>query len=325
MREEKKKILIISDYGRQVGLGHISRAKVLMNYLDNYSNKFSYIKYLFKDNIYIGKNLNLSKKQILTKLKKLIYKFNIDIVILNTSKIFEKKFAKDLFYLFKKINIKKIFAIDGYIRFKNKINKILIPNIFLDEKLKKDKKIIYGWDKTLIDKPQKKQKKIIKKKQKTLLVISGGTDRYQLSNKFPYYINRYLIEDLKINWLLGPFAKIDKNLKTIKNLKILKNKKKLSTLISNSDIILVQFGVTFFEVLSFGIPAISFLPKGKENNKIIKNLIKNKCIFSQNYKETILIINKICYNYDFYYRFAKKFEKKFIFKNNSKLIEKFLI
>ena len=73
-----------------------------MNYLDNYSNKFSYIKYLFKDNIYIGKNLNLSK-QILTKLKKLIYKFNIDIVILNTSKIFEKKFAKDLFYLFKKL------------------------------------------------------------------------------------------------------------------------------------------------------------------------------------------------------------------------------
>ena len=96
-------------------------------------------------------------------------------------------------------------------------------------------------------------------------------------------------------------------------------------MISNSDIILVQFGVTFFEVLSFGIPAISFLQKEKENKKIIKNLIKNKCIFSQNYKETILIINKIYHNYDFYYRFAKKFEKNFIFKNNSNLIEKFLI
>ena len=30
-----------------------------------------------------------------------------------------------------------------HIRFKNKINKILIPNIFLDEKLKKDKKKLF--------------------------------------------------------------------------------------------------------------------------------------------------------------------------------------
>ena len=127
-------------------------------------------------------------------------------------------------YLFiQKINIKKIFAIDRYIRFKNKIDKILIPNI-LDEKLKKIKKLFMDGIKPNY-KPQKNKTKIIKKQKNSSCNFEEQTGIN--CRPFPYYINRYLIEDLKINWLLGPFAKIDKNLKAIKNLKILKNKKNL--------------------------------------------------------------------------------------------------
>ncbi len=324
MKIKKKKVLIFSDYGNEVGLGHISRAKVLENYIEKYSDNIFCYKYSLNDNLYLKKNLRKSKNLIFQKLDKLINKFKFNIIILNTSKIFEKKFGKKLiFNLNQKETIKKIISIDGYIKYKNNINKILIPNVFLEDKFKKDKKILYGWDKTLINTYKKKKVKL-KKKYKILLIISGGTDKYKLASKLPKIINIYLKYNLKIYWIQGPFAKFDNKLNLVKNLKIIKKKKNLYPYINTADIVLVQFGVSFFEALSVGKPAVAYIPKGKENGLIIKNLNKNRCNVSQKLKDAILLVNKICGNYSTYYHVAKKIKKKFNFKKNTKLIKKFL-
>ena len=77
-----------------------------------------------------------------------------------------------------------------------------------------------------------------------------------------------------IKWVIGPFAQKPK----IKNSKLkwifYRNQTNLSKIYSKSGLAFVQFGVSFFEVVQYGIPCAVYSPKFKESFKLQKEIKK---------------------------------------------------
>ena len=87
-----KKIIIISDVGKKVGLGHLIRSEVLTKEINFYFKKKIKVKNLLfsqekKNNIFFKSNLVKTVFDINKKLKE----YNPKIIFLNNSSLFEKK------------------------------------------------------------------------------------------------------------------------------------------------------------------------------------------------------------------------------------------
>tara|TARA_A100001015_G_C14949706_1_gene696202 strand:+ start:844 stop:1542 length:699 start_codon:yes stop_codon:yes gene_type:complete len=221
---KSNKIIIISDSGKDVGLGHYSRSKYLSEELKTFFKKKIQIKnILLQKKIFLkDKNfINVSiEKNFYVKIFKFIEIFKPTHIIFNVSKKFENKYIE---LLLKKIKSKhsyiNLIAIDGCIKFKSYFKKIWIPNVYLKRK-NRYKNIYYGWDKILFKKIEKNKKK----NKKKILILLGGTDAYNFSKKLPQILNKFFDHKFSISWLQGPFAPKPK-LKKFNNWKVLKDKK----------------------------------------------------------------------------------------------------
>ena len=241
---KKKKILIISDIGKKIGLGHYVRAKVISKEINFFFKKNFKIFNLFYNNI--DEHKKIIKVKYLSKfdqLKNEILKINPDLIFLNNSKIFEKKFGKKILeFLNLNCKNKTIISIDSYITYHNEINHVWIPNVVLNTKFKHKKNIYFGWDKLII------QRNKIKKnyKNKDLLFSTGGADRYDLIKKLPLFL-KSLENFFNIHCLIGPYSKIPKKTNELK-IRYIKNKKNIEFL-NKFNFGFVTFGVSFFEFI----------------------------------------------------------------------------
>lgn len=292
-----KSILIISDSGKQVGLGHYSRSKYLTYELKKFfkkkititnilcqndiaTNDHNHIKFSFKKNFV---------NQILDKIKIL----NPSHVIFNVSKKFENRYVKSLLNKIKKLKQKKrLVAIDGCIKLRKLFNSIWIPNIYLDKE-KKYQNIYYGWDKILF----KRLKKNKTKYKKKILILIGGTDVYNYSSKLPKILRTYFDNNYSIKWIQGPFAKKPK-IENYKNFKIIKNKSNIEKEILNTNLVLVLFGVSFFEVAALSKPCVVLIPSGKEKKKLINKISKKGFIVAENIKTACKRLYDLSQNYN---------------------------
>ena len=239
--------------------------------------------------------------------------YSPNIIIFNFSSYFEKQY---FFKLIKIIYSKKIkfIGIDTLFKFNKYMSHIWIPHITISKK-QIGKNIYFGWDKIIVEK--------IKKNNvlgKHILFLIGGTDKYKLSEKIPNLLNNKIQSENKFLWVQGPFAKPPKIKKKYKkNWKIYKNPQNIYNLIFKAKCCFVLFGTTFFEVVNAGIPQVTYIPKGKEKQILVKKLKKNFLI-ENNLKVSLNKINLILKNYDKFKQKAKKNKKLIIFKKRKKFL-----
>ena len=152
------RILLVSDLGNNIGLGHYSRAKILKKDIIN-----CFKKKVQLTNLFISeekkKFIKTEKKENLeNKLFEILRTKKINKLIFNVSRFLEP----ELYNLIKALSQKKnleLYAIDGFIKKSFFFKRIWIPNIALKQKTFDKKKIKLGWDKILIDpKVEKKNK-----------------------------------------------------------------------------------------------------------------------------------------------------------------------
>tara|TARA_Y100000590_G_C15722047_1_gene1013847 strand:- start:1568 stop:2530 length:963 start_codon:yes stop_codon:yes gene_type:complete len=295
----RKKILILCDASYNVGLGHYSRSKILRRIILNEIEK----KYLIRIILISNKNIDhLNRNNIISYNKRLIKKiyikinkFSPNIIFFNLSNFFEKKYFKKLI---NKIYTKKIkfIGIDNLLQFKKYLSHIWIPNIAIDKNIY-NKNVHFGWDRILVDKVKLKNKP-----KKDILFLIGGTDKYNLAKKIPINLDEKIQKNYKIAWIQGPFAKTPKiNKKFRKNWKIYKNPKNVYNIIQSSKCCFVLFGASFYEIVNSGVPLITYIPKGKENQNLI-NKLKKKFLVETSLKISLNKIALILNNY-------KKFKK----------------
>ena len=95
-----------------------------------------------------------------------------------------------------------------------------------------------------------------------------------------------------MHWVRGPFSdapSLPKNCRL--NWVVHNSPERLDELIIQSDYVMTLFGVTFFEVLQYGIPSVVFSPYGNKDNAELDALSKENVALVAN--DTELAINGI--------------------------------
>ncbi|MEK9568334.1 MAG: hypothetical protein VW124_04975 [Paracoccaceae bacterium] len=131
-----------------------------------------------------------------------------------------------------------------------------------------------GWDSFLI---QKRLEHTNWSAGSKVLILTGGSDVSKLGATLPSELDSVLEEDTDLHWVRGPFS----------DSPILPNEcrlnwtlhdapDKLDELIVQSNYVLTVFGVSFFEVLQYGIPTVVFSPYGYKDKKELEALSKEE-------------------------------------------------
>jgi len=182
----------------------------------------------------------------------------------------------------------KLVAIDGLADYHSALDLVFIPSFEFEvpESCVDIEKFVFGWDSFLLNVEDKYPNWQCGKK---VLVLTGGSDATGLGNLWPNELNKKLEECCEVNWVTGPFSKLPiwpqcPRIKMTNHLA----PSDLYGLMTNTNYAVTIYGVSFFELLYYGIPTVVFSPYGdkdKKNLEIIKE--KNLAIVADDEHDSI--------------------------------------
>ncbi|NFA41668.1 polysaccharide biosynthesis protein [Clostridium botulinum] len=317
--EKTYKFLIKTEASEEKGLGHIKRMMALGQFLNE--NKNNGVRYAI-NNDEISKNILEEKGYIFDynyaeneeELIKLIKAYEPDVLIIDVQKL-EGITNYNFENIKKQTGVKKIILIDKYVE-DYFVDLMIIQGIQSDEfedKVKDNKKVLYGLDCVFINqdfiKAKKEREKIKRtsREEKEIVISFGGSDTKKLTVQTIKELKNMSIDfKVKFKIILGPYYKnFDELKKELINFnykyEIVKNPDNYAQQLINTDYGIIAYGVSFYEFLYMGIPTtninvqdsdINIITKLKQMdlNFSIKDIIKNLNI-SYGFKN-IDILNK---------------------------------
>jgi spore coat polysaccharide biosynthesis predicted glycosyltransferase SpsG len=259
-------------------------------------------------------NLNVTFISLLAdfneSIKKFIKKFNPSIVVFDLCPRYELTNLNDLLLWIKKRN-KIIISIDSLTEYCSYLDLVWIPSFYFDFKNLSScrGKLKSGWDTYLIQKrlPQKSWKD-----GSRVLVLTGGSDSSSLGNTLPCQLDALIDSNLEIDWVQGPFAQ-PPSLPDNPRLKwtIHYAPKQLDELIVKSNYVVTVFGVSFFEVLQYGIPSVVFSPYGNKDDKELQALsIEEVALVVKNSNQSVHGLIELTSNYALAKKYSMNSSKK---------------
>ena len=277
---EKKIILLVCHASPSVGLGHLSRLLALANSL-SVNDKYEVEFLIFGD--------DLEKEELKSyKTHKLsLYSDFKDSLVHIIKTISPSMVVFDLFPKLLPLNLEELFlwikardigviGIDSLIKFSPFLDHMWVPSFDyrLGAQSEFEGKLTSGWDSILL------QKRLPNKKWtpgNRVLILTGGSDATGLGETLPKLLDYRLSEDTIVDWVKGPFSK-DPLVpsKSKLNWNIHKSLPHLDELIVKSNYVLTVFGLSFYEVLQYGIPSVVFSPYGKKDDYEMKFLAKEE-------------------------------------------------
>ena len=275
---EKRHILLVCHAGSSVGLGHLSRLLALAQSLRQ-SDNFR-IEFLIFGDDFQKEELEFFKVHQLpifsdfeNSLKKLIKQQSPSMVVLD---LYPKLLSPNLEKLFTWIKEKEIglVGIDSLVNYCTFLDLIWMPtfNFNLRNTPECKGKLISGWDSLLIQKrlPSKEWRSGVR-----VVVLTGGSDTTRLGENLPTILDGMLRSDSVIDWVQGPFSEspnIPSKCRLTWN--VHNAPSQLDELIVESDYSITVFGISFFEVLQYGIPTVVFSPYGNKDDNELESLSK---------------------------------------------------
>jgi len=286
------KILLVCYISRKIGLGHLSRLLALAQTLKK--DKKIIPEFLIfgdlikKDEIesFVVYNFPIEEDFSQT-IKSLLQNNNFRAIVID---IYHSHNLSNLHNLFIQLKQQKILiiSIDTLLEHYDILDLIWIPSFNFDiSKYNHCKSILRsGWDTYLI------QKRLNHKKWRPgskILVLTGGSDVLNLGKTLPIQLDSILDKNSEVHWVKGPLSD-DPKLPEKQKLKWIFHSapQQLDEIIVQSNYVLTVFGVTFFEVLQYGIPTVVFSPYDKKDDKDLKALSnEDVAIVSNNSRSAI--------------------------------------
>ena len=271
-------VLLICHVSSKIGMGHLSRLLALAETLRK-NNKVIPEFLIFGDFI---------RKDELAKFKVHSFSLEDDFIGILDKTLINNKYAALIFDLYLNHNIENLnesfkqlkqrhvhlIGIDALLEHCNILDLIWVPAFNFDFSGHTDCKSVLksGWDSFLI---QKRLKHTDWSPGSNVLILTGGSDISKLGETLPAQLDTVLDKDTDLHWVRGPFsdAPILPNKRRL-NWTIHNAPEKLDELIVQSDYVMTVFGVSFFEVLQYGIPTVVFSPYGVKDNKELDALSK---------------------------------------------------
>jgi len=284
------KILFVCFLTPQIGIGHLSRLLAIAEILSK--DKIITPEFIIFGNDFEKKELKKynttffsESDEIDIAINSVINRGDVSSVIFDFPSNFK---SNKLEKLFKHLKIKKIslIGIDSLTEFHNFFDIIWIPSFHYDCSEFSGSKCIFksGWDSFLL------QKRLEPKDWSPgpkVLVLTGGSDMSKLNEHFPKELEKISLGNIELNWVKGPFAEKpliprNSNHKWI----VHDSPQNIDKLIVESSYVVTVFGVSFFEVLQYGIPSVVFSPyddKDKDELEALK--LEKVAIVANDYKD----------------------------------------
>jgi len=273
-------VLLVCYVTPKIGLGHFSRLLALANELikdKKYNPEFLIFgNYLEIDELNKFKVHNFdSTNNFNIVLKDVIDNHHFNLIVFDLYPRHNIFNLDKLFFKLKNLNIYLI-SIDSLLEHCNILDLIWIPsfNFNINKYPNCSCKIISGWDSYLIN---KRFNDPIWSPGSKILILTGGSDIFGLSESFPIQLDDLLEKNTEVNWVRGPFSDPPNLPKTTRlNWVIHDAPEYLDELIIQSNYVITLFGVSFFEVLQYGIPSVVFSPDRKRDKEELDILIDHK-------------------------------------------------
>ena len=272
------KILLVCYTSSKIGLGHLSRLLALAQTLKK--DKKVVLEFLIfgdlikKDELDSFVVHNFSVENDFTQaIQDLLEDNNFKAIVLDVYQNHNISNLQNLLTQLKKQDI-YIISIDSLIEYCDILDLIWIPSFnFNTIKHCNCKSLLRsGWDTYLI------QKRLNNKEWKPglkILVLTGGSDISNLGKTLPTQLDQILDKNLEVHWVKGPLSEDPIIPEKCKLKWIFHNApQKLDELIVGSNYVLTVFGISFFEVLQYGIPTIVFSPYDNKDDKDLLALSK---------------------------------------------------
>lgn len=182
---------------------------------------------------------------------------------------------KELFAWLQLQNIRAV-GVDSLVNYCQFLDFVWVPSFNFDSSSVASctDKLKSGWDSFLI------QQRLPARPWKPgthILVLTGGGDVTHLGDTLPLQLDRVLPVGSEIHWVCGPYA-LAPNIPDTQRLtwQVHTAPTQLDELIVQSNYVLTVFGVSFFEVLQYGIPAVVFSPYGAKDRAELDALREEK-------------------------------------------------
>jgi spore coat polysaccharide biosynthesis predicted glycosyltransferase SpsG len=282
----RPRVLLVCYAGAHIGLGHLSRLLALAQALKKDSRV--QVEFLVFGESVSKAGLNDFKTNFIPNSTGFLTSVTRFVTEETTCVVF------DLFAQDKIINLETLFIglktrdisiinVDSLTNYSHLLDLIWIPSFYFkaNQALDYPDKIKYGWDCYLI------QKNLLTPNWKPgtdVLVLTGGSDMTHLGQKLPDKIDNSLKAGTHIHWVRGPFAE-PPNLPEQPRLtwSVYNSPDRLDELIVQSNYVLTVFGVSFFEVLQYGIPTVVFSPyEHQDPHEMVALAKENVAMVSQN-------------------------------------------
>lgn len=296
------KILLACFVSPKIGLGHLSRLLALAQTLKKYKKvvpEFLIFGDLIKKDeldSFVVHNFSVENDFTQT-IQVLLEDKNFKAIVID---VYKNHDISNLHNLFLQLKHQKILTIgiDSLIEYCDILDLIWIPSFNFDiNKYEKNCKGLLksGWDSYLIQKhfSNKEWKPGLK-----ILVLTGGSDISGLGKTLPAQLDHLLDKNSEVHWVKGPLSD-DPIFPEKSKLKwtLHDAPQQLDELILDSNYALAVFGVSFFEVLQYGIPTVVFSPYDNKDDKDLLALSKeNVAVVSYNSGSAIKELSNLMTN-----------------------------
>ena len=267
--KDQPRCLMVCQAGEGVGLGHLMRSIAAANTLQQWCNAHIYflVQGLAVDQQLVG---NFSSQYITPQqdlneaISQCVQLSGANVVVFDLFGPWVPLALPQTLCTLKELRIRLV-AIDALPGCLNLLDLLFIPS-FLEPVLREQpaKKVVYGWDCFLLN--VQSQKGMLPS-SKNVLVLTGGSDTTFLGGVWPALLNANLPNNTKVDWVTGPFAPNplwpSSSRIQIQNYNAPHG---LAHLMCQTNYALTVYGVSFYELLFFGVPTVVFSPYGDKDN-----------------------------------------------------------
>lgn len=160
----------------------------------------------------------------------------------------------------------KVISVDGLVSYRDNLDLIFIPSFrfSLPEESTGVAPILFGWDCFLLN---VQYPSVEWKSGRQVLALAGGCDATGLGKTWPTVLNEALPDGTDLHWVTGPYAQQpvwpDSPRLSMSNHQAPSS---LDSLMTTANYAVTVYGVSFFELLYYGVPTVVFSPYGNKDD-----------------------------------------------------------
>jgi len=269
IKTELNTVLLVCQAGKTIGLGHLSRTLVAADALHRNGYRLELL-------LQSEQRLNQSLPEYLTtrqidftqplsaKIGELALQQKYHLVLFDLQPQHAPEDLPTLLGLLRSKHIATI-AVDALAEYSSLLDLVYTPSFKANNRLtiEQQQQSAYGWDCFLLKVSAIKTPV----KSDAVLILTGGSDTTNLGAHWLKALDAFLPEHLSLHWVRGPFAAtpvLPVNSK--RQIIVHQAPENLNLLMNSVSYAVTLYGISFYELLYYGVPTVVFSPYGNKDN-----------------------------------------------------------